>query len=440
MALGSNTTLAYSLAAVLQNHDVYIYQFIDEEIPKISDKINVIHLNKNNASELIFQYQNQNLKTKIYPPIFSKTQILLSEIEFVIQRLEPMKTPFPPVGKILIEDFLVKIKNIFPPYFIFNAPFNCFGDKEFPLLFENIATPTATTYYNDQSILKKTLALNKNFVKKKFIFKPDNSAQAFGVFAVEFNKNGYNLSDLQQKTIDELSLTQSYQINEIVDEKQFLQIVNILCFIQFYKTQLSRNNKKIAQIDDDEIICGVKNLYGHKILIQPFLEGVRLGDIRISLAKMANGDFKIVGAIFRKIIKNDAKNFTTGFMSGRTMPEKLDNNLTIDEKNQLKSHLEIILHKLNSDLRQKYQNSTEIGCDFILSGNSKDVYFGEANHHCQALIPLAELVLRDNKEKDFFSEINGLKLPFNGGLAIVSEIIKQQISLQANVKIISGAN
>jgi len=128
----------------------------------------------------------------------------------------------------------------------------------------------------------------------------------------------------------------------------------------------------------------------------------------------------------------DDKNFTTGFMSGRSMPEPIESCTTDLERQNLQLQIKQILHKLNSELKEKYKNSTEIGCDFILAGNGADVYFGEANHHCQGLIPLAEIIQNKISANSFYQQIDGLEVSCDAGLANVREIIKQQIALQKN--------
>lgn len=432
MAIGSNTSLSYILAAVQQNYDVYIYQIINDKIPSVLEKINAIHLNAQNASQLIRQYKkyNQKLTEKIYfTEILTKKEINFAEIDFVIQRLEPMKAPFPPEGKAEIDKILLQIRNLFPAHFIFNLPINSYKDKDFPLLF-NFATPTAKSFSGDNEILEKIEKICINFSQKKVVFKPNDSAQAFGVFSVAIKKSGLNFSQINEKLITELTATQSYEIAPDLASDEFKKIINILCYAQFYKTRGHENAILIKNITESQIKFGVDSLYGDEILIQPFLEGVRLGDIRISLAKLSDKNFHVIGAVFRKNISHDENNFTTGFMSGRSMPHSIDECLNLDEQKNLTMQIAEILQKLNHDLKEKYFHVVEIGCDFILAGNKKDVYFGEANHHCQGLIPLAEMTLENILEGDFYHQINGLKFNYDGGLAIAGEIIKQQIAMQ----------
>jgi len=206
--------------------------------------------------------------------------------------------------------------------------------------------------------------------------------------------------------------------------------VDILCFIQFCKTQ-NLTTKKLCDINKEEIIAAINSLYGENILLQPFLEGVRLGDIRINLAKMSDGNFKVVGAVFRKSISYDEKNFTTCLTTGASLAQAVELLLSKQEKESLIQKIQFILQQLNCDeaLKNKYRKVVEIGCDFLIIGNETDVFFGEANHHCPALIPFSES-LEQAKKTNFYDAINGLRLDYQGGLAIVKGIIMQQMALQ----------
>ena len=65
MILGRNTSLAYILSAVDLNHEVYVYCAAEDgKIPLISEDVNVVLLNKINASQLVEKYRDE--KVKIY--------------------------------------------------------------------------------------------------------------------------------------------------------------------------------------------------------------------------------------------------------------------------------------------------------------------------------------------------------------------------------------
>ena len=446
MALGSNTSLAYILSAIEQNHDLYIFQLHKENLVNFfaAKKFRALHLNKENALHLIQKYKEFNqdlrrknfLRKKEYPAqIDNYCEIEISEIDFIIQRLEPMNAPFPPYGENSINEVIIHLKKIFPKNFIFNAPINCFGDKDFPLLFANFATPTIKTFIEDIDIAVKITNIFLTHKTNKIVLKPSNSAQAFGVFSVEFDLNGLNFAEISKKRVDELLKIQIYKIKNNLESEELAAILNILYFVQSCKANKIFLQKYIQDFSFDEIKNQAKILFNDKILIQPFLEGVRLGDIRISFAKMLDGDFHVIAAAFRKNILLDVENFTTGFMSGRSIPSEIEANLTKDEQNNLSKQIAEILHKLNSDLKEKYQSATEIGCDFILAGNGIDVYFGEANHHCQGLVPLAEMVQDNFLENNFYQRIGGMNFNYNGGLSLVGEVIKQQIAL-TNLKLL----
>lgn len=491
MVLGKNTTLAYILAAVGLRHDVLVYK-ISDKIPGLREKVNVFHLNNSNALRLVEKYKIEN--RKIVDGLLGyenqgtnsglreflveefcaeekisllQKQILLSEINFVIQRLEPMKSPFPPVGEVSIGDFLSQFKKLFPDNFIFNFPVNSYADKELPLVlaqnYSDLATPTAISFHGDLELPQKlqnialkyseifsaasinsskqdkifSYAGQKNMLqqgegaKQKIVLKPDDSAQALGVFAVEIKNDGLNLAQLKTKTVAELMDMQLYEINLGEDARDANEIIDILCFVQFAKTKQLLDSRIIASIAKTEIADAIHSLYGKKILLQPFLEGVRLGDIRINLAKMSDGNFKVVGAVFRKSLSYVEKNFTTCLTTGASRAQAVADNLSAAEEKNLTQKIQFILQQLNHDeaLKAKYREVTELGCDFLIVGNSQDVYWGEANHYCPALIPFSES-LEKAKKTNFYNKINGLQVDYDGGLAIISEIINQQLALQ----------
>lgn len=460
MILGKSTTLAYIFAAVNLGFDVFVYKILADG--NILDLAEVFYLNKNNSVALVDKYKSENHKivdgllglnnqasSNISVNDFcisaqillQKKDILLSKIDFIIQRLEPMKAPFPPIGTTSINNFLLRLKKLFPQKFVFNFPINAYADKELPLVFSqdevDLATPTAVSFYGDSEMPEKLQKIAKKYSEifatnqQKIVLKPDDSAQAFGVFALDIADDGLNLAQIKQKTIAELSKIQLYKVNASNDWNDISEIINILCFVQSCKAQKILDHQKIIDIDLLKIKEMINSLYGNKILIQPFLEGIKLGDIRINLAKMSDGNFKVVGAVFRKSISYDEKNFTTCLTGGASSAQAVEASLSQEEMRKLIKKVHLILHKLNQDkaIKSRYIETTEIGCDFLLVGNGSDIYFGEANHHCPALIPFSESLEKAQKT-NFYDEISGLRVDYDGGLAIVGEIIKQQIALQ----------
>lgn len=453
--LGKNTTLSYALAAVEQNHDVYIWQINEDgKLPLHDESIEVLQLNASNDAELIEKFKSENRALvgaahelpsgpitvgNFYAKKLRKTTIKLSQIEFVIQRLEPMKAPFPPEGEISINNFLQEFTKLFPPHFVFNNPYNCYGDKELPLVIDNnnnLATPTLESFADDQNLVQKLLQMGKKYAeifqnnKQKIVIKPNDSAQTLGIFSIEFvNYSLQSENEFQEKTIAELCATQSYQISLNQGDNDIINLVKLFCFAQFCKIKTVNYTRQVKNITDEEITQALNSLYGDKILIQPFLEGVREGDMRIFLAKLEDENFHVVGALFRKSIKHDEKNFTTCLTAGQSKAMLIQDCTTSEERNNLQKIVNYTLQRLNTDLKEKYRNSTEIGCDFLLSGNQKNVYFGEANHHCPANITVSEAI-RTKAADNFYAQINGLKMPYNGGLAVSGEILRQQILLQ----------
>ena len=77
--------------------------------------------------------------------------IEITSDDLIIQRLEPMKAPFPPVGEENINDVLRDFRIQFPRH-IFNCPIG-FSDKELEK-FSDIATPTAEFKLSDKNYAK----------------------------------------------------------------------------------------------------------------------------------------------------------------------------------------------------------------------------------------------------------------------------------------------
>lgn len=463
MILGKNTSLAYILSCVDLSCDVHIHNFsaVSKILSKNSNpKIPVIHLNKNKnlCDELVKKFKELNqkiigekikttnceiaeiLSAKKIKLADLKSDIFLSEIEFVIQRLEPMKEPFPPQGAENLDKILEKIKNKFPQKFIFNCPINL-HDKEIPqeinhLLKTEISTPTTEFNFNDEAVSTLVLAtrtMSKKYrdlfpqkISAKIVLKPKNSAQSLGVFAVEFSddKEVSDLEIIKKTSVKNLQKNQIYKIKSDISDKDLTKIVKILCYVQSLKSKGLASNEDILieKISDEEILKTAKNLYD-AVLVQPFLEGIRFGDVRVNLAKDENNKFYLAGCVFRKNNRNKhGSNFTTGFTSGAADARPIS-NLTKSEQNDLSKKISEILKVLNeTPLQKKYQNSTELGLDFILSGDRENIFLGEINHNCPALLPIAEVVKKlSDKESDY-----------DGGLALTKLAILQIMMLQEN--------
>ena len=334
----------------------------------------------------------------------AKTTLKLNEVNFVIQRLEPMKSPFPPAGKKDVNETLKELKKLFPK-FIFNCPINL-GDKETPqkinrILKEKIATPTGEFSIDDKTVanqIKSMSAEYKKLYKKTFaklVFKPKDSAQSLGVFAVEFCENGLDLLSLKNQEISQLHSIQLYKIKNNLNEKELKKIIEILCYVQNFKS-----DKSLIELTRAQILKNAKKLYHGKILVQPFLEGVKSGDIRTNFLKDKKGNFYVAGSTFRKSLRLEDKNFTTTYSTGGATSQPIE-VLQKEEIKNLKKKIKMILDVLNGNLKEKYENVIELGADFILVGDSKNIFLGELNHHCQALLPVSEAMERavDDKVK-----------------------------------------
>lgn len=409
MTLGANATLAYVLATIELGFEAIIL-----ELQK-NNSSQALHLNQQNCQKLITKFREKNEKIA---KNFEKTTISdenieflpkkfdFNEIDYVIQRLEPMNPPFPPYGEEKIEDFLQEFsEKTFTKNKKYNLPINCFGDKELPLQFQGVAVETKIHNIGDELEISWP----------KAIIKPLDLAQGVGIFAIEFDENGLDLGEILAQNAKNLAKKQVFHIKK----QNLTKILEILLFLQSLDKE---NDKKLADFSENEVKSGIKRLYGDKILLQPFIKGVEKGDIRIILAKK-DEKFAIFGAIFRKNA-NFGENFKTGVVSGGAVPRNIDEELTFSEKSDLISKIEQILAKLNGDLAQKYANCYEIGLDFLLFGDGKRVFFNEANHHCQGLVPMAEFFA----ESDFYKDLKGEKIIVDGGLGVAKNILKNWLS------------
>jgi hypothetical protein len=392
------------------------YQKINQEIVELVRKKDVESLSK---------FKSQKVADFLPKDLFCAS-LKLSEIDLVIQRLEPMKEPFPPVGEENIDEFLTGLKKAFPKV-LFNCPINL-CDKEITqeinlILDEKIATPTAEFELEENAILAIQL-MSKEYQNiygnkdVKLVLKPKNSAQSLGVFAVNFVENGWDLQAIKLQNSQDLRSAQRYKIKPNLDEKELQKVIEILCFVQNFK-----GDEVIQNLPHDQILKAAKSLYNGKILVQPFLEGIKSGDVRVNFFKDADGNFYKAGQVFRKSLRNNEENFTTAYSTGGAIPQPIE-ILEAAEIANLSLKVEKILKILNGDLRQKYRDSIELGADFILVGNGADIFLGEINHHCQGLIPLGETMEKAMNDDAFYK----------GGLGLSSSALKDLILMQKLMK------
>ncbi|MBL6664223.1 MAG: hypothetical protein ISQ34_00065 [Rickettsiales bacterium] len=414
MHLGQNTSLFYIVDALKKQHSVYIWNLDEQFLTKRESEIScyVLEKNSHNAQKLVEQYEKfnahiihlienedfnslLNVKTPNVATLalkIDKKEVKLAEFDNIIQRLEPMKAPFPPQGDCNIDDYLRQLKTLFPHKKI-HLPIGL-NDKLLPLklntlLKYEIATPTFVTRLNDKNIKEKiNLAIKKyqhiyQSDDKKLVIKPIDSAQSLGVFAMEFRANGYDLEEILQKTTHELNEAQIFHINDDLLGDVLRKTLHILCY-----AQVIDSNQKLSQISLDEISNEAKKLYKDYILIQPFIEGVRQGDIRANIMKNDNNEFYLAGYVYRKSIQKD-DNFTTCYSGGKaiSLPIKY---LTQAEQENVKEHTKHILNALNNDLKHEYKDVLELGFDFLIVGDDKNILLGEINHHCPALLPISQ--------------------------------------------------
>lgn len=421
MALGTNTTLSYILSCVDLGHDVYIYNLVNS-LPKKRAKVLHLTAEKELCKKLLQTHKAINNRIKIcisgaevsdfsrlktqkvaefLPQNIKLKFIELSDVNFVIQRLEPMKTPFPPVGKKNIDQILAELKKLFPKI-AFNCPIGL-GDKDLPqeinqILSKKISTPTAVFKLGDDEKMQSAISLAKKEYQKiysaknaKLVFKPNSSAQSLGVFSIDFVENGFDLKSLRAQKISDLKAVQNYQINQNLNQQDLNQVIKILCYVQNAK-----NDELVGEVDEKNLIKIAKELYCDQVLVQPFLQGVKSGDIRVNILKNSDGNFYVAGKCFRQSLRSDDRNFTTAFSTGGAVPRPIS-ILQKAEIQNLKISVEALLKILNEELRKKYENVLELGADFILVGDDKNIFLGEVNHHCQGLLPLSEAVCEDEK-------------------------------------------
>lgn len=427
MHLGQNTTLSFILAGISLGFDVAIFDLSKDSLPENStSKITTTFLDKNSKSlqNLVKKYQDFNSKivglvknknlselSKFKTPKVldlienkpEKKEFLLSDFDKIIQRLEPMKKPFPPLGNAKIDDILLKLKQLLPNK-IFNCPINL-SDKEAPLeigklLENNVATPTNKFKLEEQDISNKldlaVLDYQKIYQnnKAKIVIKPENSAQSLGVFAIEFSETGDDLKQLKSQMICEISDRQIYQIKQKLSDSELAQIVVILCFVQNVKSNKNFDlTQKIQDLEFTQITKIALELYNEEILVQPFIEGIKLGDVRANIIKNIENDFYCMGFTYRKSLEKKSDDFTTGYSTNKAIPLPIT-YLSSAEQENLRNNTNKIIEILNKDLRQKYANVTELGFDFLIVGDEKNILLGEINHHCIGLAPLSEAMTK----------------------------------------------
>ncbi len=459
MALGRNTTLSYILSCFELGHEIYIYNLPKDGavFPKqIQESIATLHLKKADGLKLAAEFRKNNheiknlcaaakyrelahLENKKLGDFLEITNsanlfLPLAEVNFILQRIEPMKAPFPPEGLKNVAQTLMTIKKIFPQH-IFNYPFAAnfeeLQDKETPqeinkILRRTIATPTAEFKIDDADF---SAAINLMKIKyheifgakndPKIVIKPKNSAQSLGVFALQFSASGMDLEKLKSQKISLLTEAQIYKIKKDLSAAELKELITILCYIQRVKENKIPAEKLVQELEIQEIRNSAKELYNAEILAQPFLEGIKDGDIRANILKDEKGNFYCAGYTFRNSARQEIDDdFTTCYTAGKAVSKPIT-ILPAAERKSLLQECQIVLDILNSDLREKYKNIIELGADFILVGDGNSVMLGEINHHCPALIPISEAMSEEN---------------YNEGLGFTKKAVKDALTLQNNKK------
>lgn len=400
MLMGKSSNLAYILSLFELGFETFAYTLPTENF--FPSKLRVVKIGDKN---LLQKYKEVNFDLSEKLPLgslmknFVETEINLSDFDLVFQRLEPMKSPFPPVGCENFNEILKIIQKTFPDKII-NLPIDL-GDKKIVqeideiLGDKKIGIPSIEFSLSDENF-------PSIFIANKVVLKPQNSAQSVGIFALEKSASGFDLETLKTLSISDLLKVQIYKIKDDLSADNLREIIEILLAAQSLKSDKNNLEKyqNFSEVSRAEIIKIAHNLYNDKILLQPFLDGVKQGDIRVLLLKNSQEDFYIAGNVFRKNARvNDDLNFTTSYISGAAAAVSLD-ELSQDEQQDLAQKCQTLVGILNKNLRQKYQNSLELGADFILFGDSKTVMLGELNHTCPGLLPVAESLDKKSEKYD----------------------------------------
>lgn len=429
MLMGKSSNLAYILSLFELGFETFAYTLPPANF--FPSKLRAVKIGDKN---LLQKYKEVNFDLSEKLPLgslmknFVETEINLSDFDLVFQRLEPMKSPFPPIGCENFNEILKIIQKTFPDKII-NLPIDL-GDKKIVqeideiLGDKKIGIPSIEFSLSDENF-------PEIFIADKVVLKPQNSAQSVGIFALEKSASGLDLQRLKALSISDLLKVQIYKIKDDLSADNLREIIEILLAAQSLKSDKNNLEKfviarsasdaaiqndygspRLCKARDDEasqsfdttsrgeIIKIAHNLYNDKILLQPFLDGVKQGDIRVLLLKNSAQDFYIAGNVFRKNARiNDDLNFTTSYISGAAAAVSLD-QLTPDEQQDLAQKSQTLVEILNKNLREKYKNSLELGADFILFGDSKTVMLGELNHTCPGLLPVAESLDKKSEKYD----------------------------------------
>lgn len=346
-------------------------------------------------------------------PTLAATSVELKNINIGLQRLEPMKAPFPPEGTESFEQALVNMRQSLPGLAI-STPIGI-SDKENMQInadlakagIAEIATPTQEFAMGDADYSKAVEEMLKRSTeifpdsKPKVVLKPKDSAQSCGVCAIEIDdEKGVNLEQLKAMKISDLC-RQSHSFKSSVKGAEFNQMVEILLYAQRIETdpeqKAALGNKTAGEISEQEISEKAKELYNTKVLCQPFMQGVSRGDIRANIIKNENGEFVIDGYTFRASARKAGDTgFTTCYTTGAAVSAPVE-FLTKKEQENLKTATETLLNLLNGKIlgaenyKDRYKDMREMGVDFIPAGDKDEtIYLGEINHTCPALGPISE--------------------------------------------------
>lgn len=418
MRLGVNTSLAYIAGVCDLGYEPFIVN-IDNQDP-FQDTLQAFNLPQKCQNVLVEGFKDENWRyfnsSNVAAQVVADLglhhtmkRVKMTDFDLVLQRLDPISPPFLSSAKIDINHLLLDFVNFHQIEGSgFNLPVNCFKDKEFA---QNISDDMAIATKESDGV--ETLVQNivemidQDFTK--FVIKPDNLGQSKGVFAINFIKNGLDLVDIEELGIAKI---QNHQIHNIKKNSSNLKIILLnLLFCEAIKGSQLDDKMDFVNYTEEDRLAQISKFFSSKILLQPFIEGVAKGDVRVNIAKI-DGKFMLLGKVFRKpYFSNSDENFTTCVTSNAAKAVAIEDVLTEEEVVDLNSKMSIVLEKLNGEFAQKYQSCNEIGLDFIVLGDGKKLLLNEANHYCPALMPMAENVDRS------------LKSDCDGGLFLAKKLI-----------------
>lgn len=449
---------------------------------------------KYDEDKTLTNYSPTRVSQYVIESSFHLEDVAFNQIEGLNARVDPMISSFCEEDKNIAINAKISAfkwsmdcyKKIFPQ-FVFNCPSDeRIGDKISTRLVDEvllkngkptISIPTAEfSIVNDVDNARFYFAIAQICSKRaemfpnqsiKIVLKPRDSAQSYGVFGIEIVKEGefgLNLEELKKVPMATLMMEdlQLLKVQPNLSNHEMKEIVNIMLYVQSMKISATKP-KEISDILETELLDLAKELYDSEIQVQPFLDGIVNGDIRVNIIKDDNGNWIEVGHVFRaKILSKESvphqiigSQFTSCYTAGKATSSRVEFILSKSESQSLDENIELLLGVLNGDLKNLYQDCREIGVDLISVGNGK-MMLGEINHTDPALAPISEMMYQTmvevveylqnlnpnnlcEEEKKFIKNYHNIankpphpKFQYDGGLGSAKIYCEGQIIEQRN--------